>query len=142
MSGLERLGATLYPLFRKIYEESLASADQFVDDGAFQRRNQNLVARLNQIEQTYPNPLGGTNQEYYDSLTDAQKNIFFSDSRSAGILTALRLAYGLPEPVTRPATPPSASAQRQALLQATPPRGPQKGRKSKSLKRKSRKNRK
>lgn len=138
---IEKTGSATYAFYRKIQEEMFP--EKFIEGSSYDKNNEEIETILNEINQLFTHPSGQSSEEYYNSLSEEKKNSFFSNPRAIPILNDLRKVYGLPPPrVPRATTPPSASAQLQAALQATPSRLPQKGRKSKSLKRKSRKNRK
>lgn len=138
---IEKTGSASYALYRKIQEEMLP--EKFIVGSSYDKNNAEIETILDEINQLFTHPSGKTSEEYYNSLSQDKKNYFFSKYDAILALNDLRREYNLPPPmVPRAATPPSASAQFQAALQATPSRLPQKGRKSKSLKRKSRKNRK
>ena len=136
---IEKTGAASYALYRKIQEEMLP--EKFIVGSSYDKNNAEIEKILNEINQLFRHPNGKSNEEYYNSLSEEKKNYFFSMTDAKHVLNDLRLEYNLPPPmVPRAATPPSASAQLQAAIQATPSRPPRRSRKT--LKRKSRKNRK
>ena len=136
---IEKTGAASYALYRKIQEEMLP--EKFIVGSSYDKNNAEIEIILDEINQLFTHPSGKTSEEYYNSLSQDKKNYFFSKYDAILALNDLRREYNLPPPmVPRAATPPSASAQLQAIIQATPSRPPRRSRKT--LKRKSRKNRK
>ena len=136
---IEKTGSASYALYRKIQEEMLP--EKFIVGSSYDKNNAEIEIILDEINQLFTHPSGKTSEEYYNSLSQEKKNYFFSMPDAEHALNDLRREYNLPPPmVPRAATPPSASAQLQAAIQATPSRPPRRSRKT--LKRKSRKNRK
>ena len=136
---IKKTGAASYALYRKIQEEMLP--EKFIVGSSYDKNNAEIETILDEINQLFTHPSGKTSEEYYNSLSQDKKNYFFSKYDAILSLNDLRREYNLPPPmVPRAATPPSASAQLQAAIQATPSRPPRRSRKT--LKRKSRKNRK
>ena len=136
---IEKTGSASYALYRKIQEEILP--EKFIVGSSYDKNNAEIEIILDEINQLFPHPSGKTSEEYYTSLSQDKKNYLFSKYDAILDLNDLRREYNLPPPmVPRAATPPSASAQLQAAIQATPSRPPRRSRKT--LKRKSRKNRK
>jgi hypothetical protein len=136
---IEKTGAASYALYRKIQEEMLP--EKFIVGSSYDKNNAEIETILDEINQLFKHPSGKTSEEYYNSLSEEKKNYFFSKYDAILALNDLRREYNLPSPmVPRAATPPSASNTRQAIIQATPSRPPRRSRKT--LKRKSRKNRK
>ena len=132
------LPSVQYPFYRKIQEESLAEPDQFLADSPRSVINRLLTTKLLEIE-NFPNQTGVSSKDYYNNLSDAKKEFFFNHPQSVLILNELRRVYHLANPhIQRPSTPPpSLAEQSRSKIFATPPR-----RSRKTLKRKSRKNRK
>lgn len=132
------LPSVQYPFYRKIQEESLAEPDQFLADSPRSVINRLLTTKLLEIE-NFPNQTGISSKDYYNNLSDAKKEFFFTHPQSVLILEELRRVYHLANPhIQRPSTPPpSLAEQSRSKIFATPPR-----RSRKTLKRKSRKNRK
>lgn len=132
------LPSVQYPFYRKIQEESLAEPDQFLADSPRSVINRLLTTKLLEIE-SFPNQTGISSKDYYNNLSDAKKEFFFTHPQSVLILEELRRVYHLANPhIQRPSTPPpSLAEQSRSKIFATPPR-----RSRKTLKRKSRKNRK
>lgn len=136
---VEKTGSATYAFYRKIQEEMLP--EKFIVGSSYDKNNAEIETILDEISKLFTHPSGMSSKEYYNSLSEGKKSSFFSNSRSIPVLNDLRRVYGLPPPISpRPSTPPSASTKLQAAILATPSRPRQKGRKT--LKRKSRKNRK
>jgi hypothetical protein len=135
------LPSVQYPFYRKIQEESLAEPDQFLADSPRSVINRLLASKILEIE-NFPNQTGLSSKDYYNNLSDAKKEFFFTHPQSVLILEELRRVYHLANPhIQRPSTPPpSLAEQSRSKIFATPPRPPRRSRKT--LKRKSRKNRK
>ena len=132
------LSSVQYPFYRKIQEESLAEPDQFLAGSPRSVINTLLATKLSEIE-NLPTRTEMSNKDYYNNLSDASKEYFFSRPHAVLILNELRGVYHLANPhIQRPSTPPpSLAEQSRSKIFATPPR-----RSRKTLKRKSRKNRK
>ena len=136
---VEKTGSATYAFYRKIQEEMLP--EKFIVGSSYDKDNAEIEIILDEINQLFTHPSGMSSKDYYNSLNEEKKSSFFSNSRSIPVLNDLRRVYGVPpRMVPRPSTPPSASAKLQAALQATPSRPLRRSRKT--LKRKSRKNRK
>jgi len=134
---LGETGPASYAFLRKIQEEMLP--EKFIVGSSYDKNNAEIESILVEINKLVEHPSGMSNEEFYSSLSEGRKNLFFSYPRSILVLNDLRRVYGVPPPmVPRAKTPLSASAKRQAALQATPPRPLRRSRKT--LKRKFRKN--
>jgi hypothetical protein len=135
------LPSVQYPFYRKIQEESLEEPDQFLADSPRSVINRLLTTKLLEIE-NFPNQTGISSKDYYNNLSDAKKEYFFTNPQSVLILNQLRNVYHIVKSKNqRPSTPPPSPAElRQRIIFATPPRPSRRSRKT--LKRKSRKNRK